>query len=112
MKMKLNASKTKTIIVSRSGTMHPQSRPLTFGGTILKESYDFVILGVTFDSNMTFEKHLHSVSRAASQSLGILRKSWQVLHDKTLLERCFRLLSCPFWSTVLQSGARLPMVKH
>ena len=53
--------------------MHPQSPPLTIGGTILKESDDLVILGVTFDSKMTFEKHLRSVSRAASQRLGILR---------------------------------------
>ena len=52
--MKLNASKTKTMIVSRSCTMHPQSPPLTIGGTILKESDDLVILGVTFDSKMTF----------------------------------------------------------
>ena len=64
--MKLNACKTKTMIVSRSCTMHPQSPPLTIGGTVLKESDDLVILGVTFDSKMTFEKHLLSVSRAAS----------------------------------------------
>ena len=73
--MKLDASKTKTMIVSRSRTMHPQSPALTIGGTVLKESDDFVILGVTIDSKMTFEKHLRSVSRAASQRLGILRKS-------------------------------------
>ena len=30
------ASKTKTIIVSRSRTMHPQSPALTIGGTVLK----------------------------------------------------------------------------
>ena len=88
--MKLNASKTKTMIVSRSHTMHPQSPPLTISGTVLKESDDLVILGVTFHSMMTFEKHLHSVSRAASQRLGILRKSWQVFHDRSLLGRCFR----------------------
>ena len=88
--MKSNASKTKTMIVSRSRTMHPQSPPLTIGGTVLKDSVDLVILGVTFDSKMTFEKHLRSVSRAASQSLGILRKSWRVFHDRTLLGRCFR----------------------
>ena len=87
--MKLNESKTKTMIVSRSRTMHPQSPPLTIGGTVLKESDDLVILGVTFDSKMTFEKHLRSVSRAASQRLGILR-SWRVFHDRALLERCFR----------------------
>ena len=31
--MKLNSSKTKTMIVSRSRTMHPQSPPLTIDGT-------------------------------------------------------------------------------
>ena len=36
-------------IVSRSRTMHSQSPPLTIGGTVLKESDDLVILGVTFD---------------------------------------------------------------
>ena len=86
--MKLNASMTKNMIVSRSRTMHPLSPPLTIGGTVLKESDD-LILGVTFDSKMTFEKHLRSVSRAASQRLGILRKSWRVFHDGTLLWRCF-----------------------
>ena len=60
--MKLNASKTKTMIVSRGRTMHPLSPPLTIGGTVLKESDDLVILRVTFDSKMTFEKHHRSVS--------------------------------------------------
>ena len=79
--MKLNASKTKTMIVSMSRTMHPQSPPLTIDGTVLKESDDLDILGVIFDSKLTFEKHLRSVSRAASQRLGILRKSRRVFHD-------------------------------
>ena len=105
--MKLNATKTKTMIVSRSCTVHPQSPPLTIGETVLKESDDLVILGVTFDSKMTFEKHLCSVSRATSERLGILRKSWRVFQDRSLLGRCFRVLSCQFWSIVLQSGAVL-----
>ena len=72
--VKFNASKIKTLIVSRSCTKHPQSPILTVpvGGTVLKESDNLDILGVTFDSNMTFEKHLCSVSRAASQRLGYL----------------------------------------
>ena len=93
--MKFNASKTKTMIVSWSRTIHPQSSPLTFGRTVLKESYDVVTLGVTFDSKLTYEKHLRSVTRAASQRLGILRKSWLVFHDRSLLGRCFRGLICP-----------------
>ena len=42
--MKLNAGKTKTMIVSRSRAMHPQSPSLTIGGTVLNESNDLVIL--------------------------------------------------------------------
>ena len=83
--MKLNASKTKTLIVSRSCSMHPQSPLLTIGRTVLRESNDLGILGVTFDSKMTFQKHLHSVSRAASQRPGVLRKSWQVFHDRLVI---------------------------
>ena len=92
---KLNASKAKTMIVSRSHTMHAQSPPLTIGRTVLKESDDLVILGVTFDSNLTFEKHLSSVSRAASQRLGILTKSWRVFHDRSLIGRCFWVFVLP-----------------
>ena len=68
--MKLNESKTMAMIVFKSHTMFPQSPALTIGGTELKESDDLVILGVTLDSTMTFEKHLRSVCRAASQRLG------------------------------------------
>ena len=83
---KLNASKTKTIIVSRSRTIHPQSPALTIGGTVLNESDDLVILGVTFD----FQEASLLVYKAASQQHSILRKSWHVFHDRPLLERCFR----------------------
>ena len=44
---------------------------------------------MTFDFKMTFEKHLRLVSRVASRRLGILRKSWRVFHDRSLLQSCF-----------------------
>ena len=78
------------MIVSGSRTTHPQLPALTIGGTVLKESDDLVVLGVTFDSKMTFEKYLRSLSRVSSQQLGILRKSWQVFHNRLLLGRCFK----------------------
>ena len=62
--------------------MHQPSPPSTIGGTVLKESDDLAILGVTFDSKMTFKKQLRSFSRAASQRLGIFRKFWRVFHDR------------------------------
>ena len=67
--MKLNASKTKIMIVSRSRTVHPRLTPLTLDGTVLKESDDLVILGVTYDVKMTFEEQLRSVSSATAPSL-------------------------------------------
>ena len=88
--------------------MHPDSPPLTIDGTVLKESDDLDILGLTFDSKLTFEKHLRSVSRAASQRLGILRKSWRVFHDKFLIGRYFRgfvLLVLEYCSAVWCSAA-------
>ena len=51
--------------------MHPWSPPLTIGGIVLKEFDDLVILGVTSDSKMTFEKHLLSVSRAWKHLLSV-----------------------------------------
>ena len=75
---------------------------------MLKESDGLVLLGVTFDSKMTFEKNLRSVSRAASQRLSILRKSWQVFHDRLLLEKCFSGFVMPVleqWSAVWRSAA-------
>ena len=98
----------ETVVVSKSRTMHNQSPPVTIGGTVLKESDDLVILVVTFDLKMTFEKHLRSVSRAASLRLGILRKSWRVFHDRSLLGRCFRGFVLPvleYCSTVWCSAA-------
>ena len=70
--------------------MRLQSQPLTISETVLKESDDLVILEAIFDSKMTFEKHLCSVSKKASRRLGILRKSWRLCHDRSLLGKCFR----------------------
>ena len=65
---KLNAKKTKTMIVCRSRTIHPKLTSLTLDGTVLKESADLVILSVTFDAKMTFEKHLRCVWGCSSES--------------------------------------------
>ena len=63
----LNASKSKTLIVSRSPTSHHQSTTFTLDGIVLKASDDLVILDMTFDAKMTVEKHVHCVCRAATQ---------------------------------------------
>ena len=77
------------MIDSWSRIVHPQFTPLTLGGIVLKKSADLVILEVKFDAKMTFENHLRFVSSAAAQRLGIMRKSWQIFHDRSLLLRSF-----------------------
>ena len=74
MGLKLNESMTKTLIIFRSETMHSESPSLTtIGGTVLKESNDPDIFRVTFDSKMTLEKHLRSVSEQLLKNLVSLR---------------------------------------
>ena len=68
--IKLNASKTKTMIVSGSLTIHPHAvNPIAMDGSVLKEPVDLVIFGVTFDAKITFEKNLRSGSRSAALRL-------------------------------------------
>ena len=86
--MILNASKTKTMIVSMSQTIHPKSTQLSLDGTKLEKYADLVIFEWCL-MLMTFEKNLPSVFRAATQTLGILRKSWRVFHYRSLLLRSF-----------------------
>ena len=93
--IKLNASKTKTMIVSRSRTMHPQSPPLTIGWLYWRSLITLLYWEWHLIPNWTLSKYLLLVSRAASQILGILRKSLRVFHDRSLRERCFRCFILP-----------------
>ena len=57
---------------------------------------------------MTFEKHLCSVSSAAGQRLGIMTKSWQVFHNRSLILRSFSGFVLPvlvYFSAVWCSAA-------
>ena len=77
------------------------------------KSADLLIFGVKFDAKMTLEKHL-SVSSAAVQRLGIMRKSWQEFHDRSLLLRSFWSFVLPVleycsavWCSVVDSHLKL-----
>ena len=82
--MKFNASKTKTKIVSRSRTMHPQSPILTIGGTVLKVFSCHLCTWF----NIWFQDNFWEASSLSVQS------------------SYFGILSYPFWSIVLRCGAR------
>ena len=60
--MKLNASKTQSMIVSRSRTLDPPHPDLLIDNVPLTTCNSFKILGVTIDSKFTFEIFWRSVS--------------------------------------------------
>ena len=96
------------MIISRSRTMHPQSPPLTIGETVLNYSDDLVILGVTFDSKMTFEKHLRLVPEQLLKDLVSLFCPGECSMIDRFLRDAFGVLCSQFWSIVLQCD-RLPI---
>ena len=81
--MRLNPNKTQSMIVSRSRTVFPPHPDLLVGSTSLNSCEFFKILGVTFDSKFTFERHQRSISSSVAQktvylenfleSLGIMK---------------------------------------
>ena len=93
---------------SRSRTMHPQSPALTISGTVLKESDD-----------LYWERHLiprwllRSIFALFPEQLLNGLVSWGSPGECSMIDcflgDAFGVLSCQFWSTVLQSGARLPI---
>ena len=89
--MKLNAGKTTTMSLKVTYNTSPVTPINYIDGTVQKESDDIDILGVTFDSKMTFEKHLcYTGLQISFSKTWILRKSSRVFHDRLLLEICFR----------------------
>ena len=112
--MKLNANKTQSMIVSRSRTVYPNHRDLFINNVVLTTCGSFKILGVQFDSKFTFEQHVHSISSSVAQKIGLLRKSYKIFCDPSVLRKCFNsfILPCleycsPAWSSAAASHLKL-----
>ena len=87
--MRLNAAKTKTMIISRSRTLLPVFPEVVIDGLVIEESSTLMILGVTLDCKLTFEHHVRLLAKSVSQKLGIMRRVWRIFGDRALLRRCF-----------------------
>lgn len=87
--MELNAAKTKSMVVSRSRTELPAFPALRVGGSVLTECKEMPILGVCFDSKLSFGAHVRTVAGSAARRLGIMRKASKIFVDKSLVTRCF-----------------------
>lgn len=112
--MKLNIAKSKCMCISRSRSPFPQHEPLHVDGIALNDVDELDILGVKFDSKLTFESHIRSLVTAASQKLGIMRKAYATFNDPSVSATCFRsfilpaLEYCaPVWSSAAASHLHL-----
>ena len=106
--MKLNPSKSKEMIVSRSRTHFPVHPNLSINGAVINQADRLKLLGVTLDAKLTFETHIRNMSRSISQKLGILRKSKKIYEDDNILRRCFFSFTLPhfeYCSAVWSSAA-------
>merc|ERR1711905_100256 len=88
--MKLNPTKTKTLIFGRSRTLTPAHSDLVLEGETLDLSDSLVILGVTLDSKMTFEQHVMNVTSSVARSMGNMRRASKVFGTEDVLTTCFR----------------------
>ena len=81
-----NANKTK---VSRSRTVSPPHGDSVLSGVSIRASPNLDILGVKFNSKLTFEDHVRGIVSRVSRRIGILRLVRRIFVDTSVLLRCY-----------------------
>ena len=104
----LNPNKATALVVSRSKTVNSPHVYLVLSGVSICTSPYLYILGVKFDSRLTFEDHVHGIVSHVSQRIVILRLLKRVFVDTSVLLLCystFVLLILEYFSPVWGSAA-------
>ena len=84
----INPNKTKALVVSRSRIMNPPHYDLVLSGVSICTGPNHYILGVKFDSRLTFKDHVRLLVSRISQRIGLLRLVKRVFVDTSVLLRC------------------------
>ena len=77
------------MMVSRFETSAPGYGDLTLVDAELREVNSLRILGITFDSKLTFEMHLQGVVSKAAKHLGVVRRAGKLFDCPRVLKSCF-----------------------
>ena len=77
--MKLNPTKTQSMIVGRCRTAYPLHNNLYIDGIVLATTNSFKVLGVTLDSKLALEYHIRSLSSSVPQKISFLKKCCRIL---------------------------------
>ena len=86
--MILNPNKTKALVFSRSRSVNPSHGDLVLSGVSIFARLNFDILGVRFDSRLTFEDHVHGIVSRISLRISTLMLVKRVFVDTSML-LCF-----------------------
>ena len=109
--MILNPSKTKALVISRSRTVSPTHVDLVLPGVSIHASPNLNILGMKFDSMLTFEDHVRGIVSHVSQRIDILRlvkSDSRVQRSTSVVLRCYFAFVVPileYCSLVWESAA-------
>ena len=93
--MILNTNKTNALLVSRSRTVNILHGDLALSVVSICTSPNLDILGVKFDSRLTFEDHFRGIVSRLSQRIGNLRLVKHVFVDTLVLLRCYYAFVLP-----------------
>ena len=96
------------LVVSRSRTVSPPHGDLVLSWVSIRASPNLDIIGVKFDSRLTFEDHVRRIGSLVSQRIGILRLVKRIFVDTSVLLRCyftFVLIIFEYCSSVWGSAA-------
>ena len=72
--MILNPNKTMVLVISRSRTVNPAHGEVVLSGVSFHSGPNLDVLGVKFDSKLTFEDHVRGIVSRVSQKKCILRR--------------------------------------
>ena len=101
--MILNPNKTKGLVV-----VNPPYGDLFLSEVSIRASPNLDILGVKFDSKLTFEDHVHGIVSRVSLRIGILRLMNRIFVGTSVLPRCYFEFVLPileYCSTMCGSAA-------
>ena len=82
-------------LVHDTGTLSPPLGDLVLYGISIRASPNLEILGVKFDSKLTFEDHVRGIFSYVTQRIGILRLVKRIFVGTSVLLRCYAAFVLP-----------------
>ena len=87
--MILNPNKTKALVVSRTRILSPHHCDLDLSLVSIRANPKLDILGLKFDSKLTFEDDARGIISLVSRRIGILRSVKRIFVDTSVLLCCY-----------------------